>query len=92
MERSGRVSEGVPASWLEVAVTLPLRGTFTYRDPRAGANAVAIGTQVIVPFGARTVTGFVVGHVGGAPAGAEARDVEQIVAGDPAFDEGMVAF
>jgi primosomal protein N' (replication factor Y) (superfamily II helicase) len=87
------VTTGAPSpSWLEVAVTLPLRGTFTYRDPRPGAAAVAVGTQVVVPFGARTVTGFVVGHAGGAPEGAEARDVEEIVKGEPAFDEAMIAF
>ena len=46
-------------SLLEVAVALPVQGTFTYRDPRPGA-AAPIGAQVVVPFGARTVTGFVV--------------------------------
>jgi len=75
---------------LEVAVTLPLRGTFTYRDPRPGAARVAIGTQVVVPFGRRTVTGFVVGHA--ATAGGELKDIEEVVAGEPAFDEAMIAF
>ena len=56
-ERAG--AEG--RSLLEVAVALPVRGTFTYRDPR-GAAPVPLGTQVVVPFGPRTVTGFVVGH------------------------------
>ncbi|HVU51701.1 MAG TPA: hypothetical protein VHL80_13490, partial [Polyangia bacterium] len=75
---------------LEVAVTLPLRGTFTYRDPRRGAAEVAIGTQVVVPFGRRTVTGFVVGRA--ASASGELKDIEEVVAGAPAFDEGMIAF
>jgi primosomal protein N' (replication factor Y) len=76
---------------LEVAVTLPLRNTFTYRDPRRNAAPVAIGTQVVVPFGPRTVTGFVVAHAANGTAG-EVRDIEEIVAGEPAFDEAMVAF
>jgi primosomal protein N' (replication factor Y) len=76
---------------LEVAVTLPLRGTFTYRDPRRGAARVPVGAQVVVPFGARTVTGFVVGHAPSAGAG-ELKDIEEVVAGEPAFDEAMVAF
>ena len=73
-------------------MTLPLRGTFTYRDPRRGAAPVAIGTQVVVPFGPRTVTGFVVAHAAAASPGGELRDIEEIVAGEPAFDEAMVAF
>ena len=80
-------------SLLEVAVVLPVRGTYTYRDPR-GAGPVPVGTQVVVPFGPRTVTGFVVGHpVAGraeAPRG-PTLDVEEIVAGTPAFDDEMIA-
>jgi primosomal protein N' (replication factor Y) len=74
---------------LEVAVALPIPGTFTYRDPRGGA--APIGAQVIVPFGARTVTGFVVG-AGSSPGGGELRDIEGMVAGAPAFDEAMIGF
>jgi primosomal protein N' (replication factor Y) len=88
------VSTGAPPSaLLEVAVTLPLRGTFTYRDPRGDAARVPLGTQVVVPFGTRTVTGFVVGH---APAAVldetTLKDIEEIVGGEPAFDEAMIAF
>jgi primosomal protein N' (replication factor Y) len=93
-ERAG--AEG--RSLLEVAVVLPVRGTFTYRDPR-GAAPVPLGTQVVVPFGPRTVTGFVVGHPVvhpdlGAVAGASSAsvlDVEEVVAGQPAFDDQMIA-
>ncbi|HET6284156.1 MAG TPA: primosomal protein N' [Polyangia bacterium] len=79
-------------SLLEIAVALPVWGTFTYRDPRAAAF-VPLGTQVVVPFGSRTVTGFVVGHDPPAPGAAVTpRDIEGIVAGEPAFDEEMIAF
>ena len=80
------------AAILEVAVTLPLRGTFTYRDPRRGAARVPIGTQVVVPFGTRTVTGFVVGHDATAADETALKDIEEVVAGAPAFDEAMIAF
>jgi primosomal protein N' (replication factor Y) len=77
---------------LEVAVALPVQGTFTYRDPRPGA-AAPIGAQVVVPFGTRTVTGFVVARAAPAPGGdVEAKDIEEIVAGEPAFDEPMIGF
>ncbi len=75
---------------LEVAVALPVPGTFTYRDPRPGV-AAAVGTQVVVPFGSRTVTGFVVGP-GRQAGGFEAKEIEEVVGGEPAFDEAMIAF
>jgi len=81
-------------SLLEVAVALPVQGTFTYRDPRPGA-AAPIGAQVVVPFGARTVTGFVVARataVAGEAGAATARDIEEVVPGEPAFDEAMIGF
>jgi primosomal protein N' (replication factor Y) len=74
---------------IEVAVALPVPGTFTYRDPRGGAGA-PLGAQVIVPFGARTVTGFVVGP--GIARDGEVRDIEEVVGGVPAFDEAMIGF
>jgi primosomal protein N' (replication factor Y) len=61
VDRRAPGPDAARGSLLEVAVALPVRGTFTYRDPR-GAQPVPIGTQVVVPFGQRTVTGFVVAH------------------------------
>jgi len=79
-------------NFLEVAVALPVTGTFTYRDPRPGTTA-PIGAQVVVPFGARTVTGFVVARAAPVAAGeAVARDIEEVVSGEPAFDEAMIGF
>jgi primosomal protein N' (replication factor Y) (superfamily II helicase) len=78
-------------SLLEVAVALPVQGTFTYRDPRPGA-AAPIGAQVVVPFGSRTVTGFVVACATAAPDDATMLDIEAVVAGEPAFDEAMIGF
>jgi primosomal protein N' (replication factor Y) len=89
-------SSGTDAgSLVEVAVALPVFGTFTYRDPRPG-SVVAPGSQVVVPFGARTVTGFVLGRAdpSGPPAPVSAavpREIESIVGGLPAFDEEMLA-
>ena len=60
---------------------------------RARARAAPIGAQVVVPFGARTVTGFVVGaRAPAAPDGATTLDIEAVVAGEPAFDEAMIGF
>jgi primosomal protein N' (replication factor Y) len=78
---------------LEVAVALPVPGTFTYRDPRIGIVA-PVGAQVVVPFGGRTVTGFVVGPAapGVVAGGASLRDIQAVIAGEPAFDEAMIGF
>ena len=75
---------------IEVAVALPVSGTFTYRDPRP--QIAPVGAQVVVPFGSRTVTGFVVGHTPPPPAGEAPRAIEAVVGGEPAFDEAMIAF
>lgn len=72
---------------VEVAVALPLFETFTYRVPRADAG-LTLGAQVIVPFGPRKVTGFVVGFTDQAPR--QLKDIEEIVAGEPALDESIM--
>lgn len=93
VDRLVRSDEGVaafaPVCLLEVAVALPLARTFTYRDPRPGAR-IAPGTQVVVPFGGRTVTGFVLGPALGSPGSARTRDIEAVVGGEPAFDQQML--
>jgi primosomal protein N' (replication factor Y) (superfamily II helicase) len=76
---------------LEVAVALPVSGTFTYRDPRPGVVA-PVGAQVVVPFGTRTVTGFVVGPATPGATAATAKDLLEVVAGEPAFDSAMIGF
>jgi primosomal protein N' (replication factor Y) len=83
----------VTESFLEIAVALPVSGTFTYRDPRP--ESAPVGAQVVVPFGSRTVTGFVVGHApppASTAAGEPPKAIEGVVGGEPAFDEAMIAF
>ncbi|HEX2659519.1 MAG TPA: primosomal protein N' [Polyangia bacterium] len=74
---------------IEVAVALPIPGTFTYVDPRPGAR-LAPGTQVVVPFAGRTATGFVLGPGSPLPEGAQALEIESIVGGEPLFDEEVL--
>jgi primosomal protein N' (replication factor Y) len=76
---------------LEVAVALPLVDVFTYRDTRR-AVPLALGSQVVVPFGRRTVTGFVVGYrqSGAAEADRDVREILEVVGTDPALDESVL--
>ncbi len=46
--------------YLEVAVPLPVRGTFTYRVPADCHGSCAPGARAVVPVGRRLVTGVIV--------------------------------
>jgi primosomal protein N' (replication factor Y) len=48
-----------PPRFAEVAVTLPVRGRFHYAVPEHLRGQLAVGHRVLVPFGSRRVTGFV---------------------------------
>jgi primosomal protein N' (replication factor Y) len=76
---------------LEVAVALPLVDVFTYRDTRR-AVPLALGSQVVVPFGRRTVTGFVVGYSqgGATETDKEIREILDVVGSGPALDESVL--
>ncbi len=48
-------------TYVNVALPLPLYNTFTYIVPPDLTSLARIGSRVIVPFGARRLTGFIVG-------------------------------
>ena len=47
-------------AYVEVALPLPPRQTFTYKLSESDANRVQLGSRVLVPFSSRTLTGYVV--------------------------------
>lgn len=47
---------------VKVAVPLPVQGTFTYAVPDELSGSLVPGMRVLVPFGPRTITGYVMGH------------------------------
>lgn len=51
------------AAFAEIAVTLPVRGRFHYLVPENLQGQLQVGHRVLVPFGPRRVTGFVVALV-----------------------------
>jgi primosomal protein N' (replication factor Y) (superfamily II helicase) len=62
---------------IEVAVALPVEGTYTYNVPQALAPFAKIGKRVVVPFGNRKVTGYILGPA--APTdNAEKREIKPI--------------
>lgn len=48
--------------FIEVAIALPIHQTFTYSIPEEFAGIVEPGMRVLVPFGQRRVTGYVLGR------------------------------
>jgi primosomal protein N' (replication factor Y) len=46
--------------YAEVVLPLPLDQTFTYSVPQEQAERISVGMRVLVPFGERVLTGFVV--------------------------------
>ncbi len=48
--------------YIEVAVALPVYHTFTYLAPETVATFIMVGKRVLVPFGRRRVTGYVLGE------------------------------
>ncbi len=74
---------------VEVAVALPVDGTFTYALP-AGL-APRVGHAVVVPFGSRQITAYVVGH----PLTTELpelKTVARLLDPEPVFSEDQLPF
>jgi primosomal protein N' (replication factor Y) len=74
-----------PDRFVEVAFNLPLKREFTYRVP-AGKDA-PVGSRVTAPFGARRLTGVVVGAPERAPAGLAVKDLARVVDARPLATE-----
>lgn len=48
--------------YIDVAIALPVYNTFTYSVPENLTELVSIGKRVLVPFGRRRVTGYMLGY------------------------------
>lgn len=75
---------------VDVAVPLPLEQTFSYRVPETLRRENLVGTRVLVPFGRRTITAFVVGPV--AAASGELKDLRAVLDKEPLFDSRDLEF
>ncbi len=72
-----------PSDIIEVAIPLPLDTTFHYRVPVELMPRIAPGKRVLVPFGRRRVTGYVVGSASGEER--ELREVCDVLDDSPLF-------
>lgn len=78
--------------FVRVAVPIPSAQTFTYSLPETFAPAAAIGKRVLVPFGKRRVTGFIVELLDAAACDRKVREVIALPDPEPLFDTGDLAF
>lgn len=77
--------------FVQVAVALPVRGHFTYRVPSLLLGQVGVGHAVLVPFGPRKVTGYVVADAG-TPDLKRIKPLDRLLDPRPAFDATQLRF
>jgi primosomal protein N' (replication factor Y) len=84
------VRRNSPTSLVDVALPLPVDRLFTYRVPGALTETVRRGVRVVVPFGARRITGYVVGERMRAPAGMKLKEIISLVDKEPLLGETLL--
>ena len=76
---------------IEVAVALPVYQTFTYSVPEALGPFVTAGKRVLVPFGRRRVTGYILGTSQDNNPG-EIKPILEVLDEKPLFPRSMIPF
>ena len=74
---------------IEVAVALPVHGSFSYSVPEALQTLATAGKRVLVPFGGRRVTGYVLGADPATPP-TKILPVMDVLDDEPLFPESMI--
>ena len=77
--------------YAQVVFPLPFRNAFTYSIPADMAETVQVGVRVVVPFGKRVMTGFVV-SVSDTTDVAETKPVRDVLDENPIFDAQALKF
>jgi len=74
----------------DVSLPVPLDQTFTYRLPETLRHRARVGCRVLVPFGARKLTG-VVTELRDAPAGEPLKEVLRLIDEEPVLDSELLS-
>jgi len=77
--------------YAQVVFPLPFRNAFTYSVPKELAVSVQVGVRVVVPFGKRVLTGFVV-SVSETTDVQEVKPVRDVLDENPIFDSASLKF
>lgn len=78
------------ATFVEVAVPLPVGQTLTYQLPQSSPRTLSPGVRVRVPVGSRALTGFLVQVGSRPPEGVTPRPVERFVDRQPPLPEDLL--
>ena len=78
-------------AYIDVAVTLPVHKTYTYGVPQDWLTRMSVGCRVLVPFGRRRLTGYILA-VGEQSSHDEVKAVLDILDEAPLFPKEMVPF
>ena len=77
----------------EIAVALPVESAFTYSVPEELSIEARLGKRVLVPFGKRTVTGYILGLCSSPPPDVSViKPIIDILDSVPIFDEKRLKF
>jgi primosomal protein N' (replication factor Y) len=76
---------------IEVAVALPVFQTFTYGVPEDVSDFIATGKRVLVPFGQRRITGYILGSTDRL-ADKDIKVILDVLDEHPLFPESMIPF
>ena len=80
-----------PPHIVEVAIPLPLEGSFHYLVPERLSPLAVAGKRVLVPFGRRKVTGYLLGDAE-APGAGELKEVLEVLDEEPLFTAAELEF
>lgn len=77
----------------EIAVALPVEGAFTYGVPEELSREARLGKRALVPFGNRTITGYILGLSSSPPPDiSRVKPIIDILDSEPIFDEKRLKF
>ncbi len=74
---------------IEVAVPMPVYQSYTYRVPAAMRDLVAVGKRVLVPFGRRKLSAYVLGPAKQIPEKARIKPIADVLDDDALFPPAM---
>ncbi len=77
--------------FVEVAVPLPIRKTFAYEVPEELRSAALPGKGVVVPFGRRFLSGFVLGPAKEIPPGKKILPIRQVLDDEASISKEFLA-
>jgi primosomal protein N' (replication factor Y) len=79
------------SAFCNVALSVPLRTTFTYAVPEALRGTLQPGSRVLVPFRKKAMVGVVVELVEAAPEGTKIREIARVLDCVPALTPKLIA-